>query len=176
MFPLNRFLVENISVVTSFLRTISVNNQQSSCSLYADSSLQQVPPASIDIAATKETTDFGSCVSFHRFLYDHWDHLRQTLVARERREYLRLQDSSPRSYSPVLEPLRNLITNLGPPPLAISWNRPQIALNGPTLYSRFQNFMLRNAFRSTESFLTSRTIFDGGVTQVSRCHGTSQCK
>ncbi|KAJ3498532.1 hypothetical protein NLG97_g1046 [Lecanicillium saksenae] len=147
MFPLNRFLVENISVVTGFLRTISV------------------PPASLDIVVNRETTDFGSCVSFHRFLYDHWDHLRQTLVARERREYLRLQDSSARSHSPVFEPLRNLITNLGPPPLAISWNRPQIALNGPPLYSRFQNFMLRNAFRSTESFLTSRTIFDGGITQ-----------
>ncbi|KAJ6787469.1 hypothetical protein PWT90_02693 [Aphanocladium album] len=146
MFPLNRFLVENISVVTSFLRTISV------------------PPTSLDIVINKETTDFGSCVSFHRFLYDHWDHLRQTLVARERREYLRLQDSSPRSHSPVFEPLRNLITNLGPPPLAISWNRPQIALNGPPLYSRFQNFMLRNAFRSTESFLTSRTVYDGGIT------------
>ncbi|KAK8147578.1 Ras GTPase activating protein ira2 [Beauveria asiatica] len=146
MFPLNRFLVKNISVVTGFLRTISI------------------PPATLDIVVTKETTDFGSCVSFHRFLYDHWDHLRQTLVAKERREYLRLQDSSPRSHSPVLEPLRNLITNLGPPPLAISWNRPQIALNGPPLYSRFQNFMLRNAFRSTESFLTSRTIFDGGIT------------
>ncbi|KAM3549189.1 hypothetical protein MY1884_008850 [Beauveria asiatica] len=146
MFPLNRFLVKNISVVTGFLRTISI------------------PPATLDIVVTKETTDFGSCVSFHRFLYDHWDHLRQTLVAKERREYLRLQDSSPRSHSPVLEPLRNLITNLGPPPLAISWNRPQIALNGPPLYSRFQNFMLRNAFRSTESFLTSRIIFDGGIT------------
>lgn len=146
MFPLNRFLVENISVVTGFLRTISV------------------PPAGLEITANKETTDFGSCVSFHRFLYDHWDHLRQTLVARERREYLRLQDSSPRSHLPVFEPLRNLITNLGPPPLAISWNRPQIALNGPPLYSRFQNFMLRNAFRSTESFMTSRTVFDGGIT------------
>ena len=33
MFPLNRFLVENISVVTSFLRTISVSNQQSYFSL-----------------------------------------------------------------------------------------------------------------------------------------------
>ncbi|EGX89201.1 Ras GTPase activator [Cordyceps militaris CM01] len=144
MFPLNKFLVVNISVVTGFLRAIAV------------------PPASLDLTVTKETTDFGSCVSFHRFLYDHWDHLRQTLVARERREYLRLQDSSPRSHSPVFEPLRNLITNLGPPPLAISWNRPQIAVNQPPLYSRFQNFMLRNAFRSTESFLTSRTIFDGG--------------
>lgn len=171
MFPLNRFLVVNISVVTGFLRTISVSNEQSFCLLYADPRPQQVPPTSLDIVVTKETTDFGSCVSFHRFLYDHWDHLRQTLIARERREYLRLQDSSPRSHSPVFEPLRNLITNLGPPPLAISWNRPQIALNGPPLYSRFQNFMLRNAFRSTESFLTSRTIFDGGVTQVSRSHG-----
>ncbi|TQV91339.1 ras GTPase activator [Cordyceps javanica] len=156
MFPLNRFLVVNISVVTGFLRTISV------------------PPASLEVSVTKETTDFGSCVSFHRFLYDHWDHLRQTLVARERREYLRLQDSSPRSHSPVYEPLRNLITNLGPPPLAISWNRPQIVLNGPPLYSRFQNFMLRNAFRSTESFLTSRTIFDGGITQASDTAGEFQ--
>lgn len=66
----------------------------------------------------------------------------------------------------MLEPLRNLITNLGPPPLAVTWNRPQISANSPPAYSRFQNFMLRNAFRSTESFLTARAVYDGGESKV----------
>jgi len=61
-----------------------------------------------------------------------------------------------------LEPLKNLIMNLGPPPLAVTWNRPQISANTPPSYSRFQDFMLRNAFRSTESFLTARAVYDGG--------------
>jgi neurofibromin 1 len=52
--------------------------------------------------------------------------------------------------------------NLGPPPLAVTWNRPQISANSPPSYSRFQDFMLRNAFRSTESFLTARAVYDGG--------------
>jgi neurofibromin 1 len=52
--------------------------------------------------------------------------------------------------------------NLGPPPLAVTWNRPQISVNSPPAYSRFQEFMLRNAFRSTESFPTSRAVYDGG--------------
>ena len=62
----------------------------------------------------------------------------------------------------MLEPLRNLIMKLGPPPLAVTWNRPQISANSPPSYFRFQDFMLRNAFRSTESFLTSRAVYDGG--------------
>jgi len=72
----------------------------------------------------------------------------------------------PRGRSPVLEPLRNLITNLGPPPLAVTWNRPQISANSPPSYSRFQNFMLRNAFRSTESFVTARAVYDGGESKA----------
>jgi neurofibromin 1 len=52
--------------------------------------------------------------------------------------------------------------NLGPPPLAVTWNRPQISANSPPSYSRFQDFMLRNAFRGTESFLTARAVYDGG--------------
>lgn len=111
--------------------------------------------------------DFGSCVSLHRFLYDHWDHLRQTLVAREKKEHHRIPGESARATPPILEPLRSLITNLGPPPLAISWNRPHIFCNTPPLYSRFQNFMLRNAFRSAESFLTSRAVYDGGGSKAS---------
>ncbi|CAM1509244.1 Fc.00g029830.m01.CDS01 [Cosmosporella sp. VM-42] len=144
MFPLNDFLTQNIYRVTTFLREISV------------------PPNHADNHPSAESFDFGSCVALHRFLYDHWDHVRQTLVTRERREYLRSPGEVPRGRSPVLEPLRNLIANLGPPPLAVSWNRPQVSANSPPLYSRFQNFMLRNAFRSTESFLTARAVYDGG--------------
>ncbi|KAG5954004.1 hypothetical protein E4U53_002877 [Claviceps sorghi] len=144
MFPLNPFLVQNIHIVTGFLREISV-------------------PLQHDVETIREDmVDFGSCVSLHRFLYDHWDHLRQTLISKEKKEHHRLPGESARVVLPVLEPLRRLITNLGPPPLAISWNRPNITWNTPPLYSRFQNFMLRNALRSAESFLTSRAVYDGG--------------
>ncbi|KAG6037539.1 hypothetical protein E4U41_005005 [Claviceps citrina] len=144
MFPLNPFLVQNIHLVTGFLREISV-------------------PLQREVGTTKmDIFDFGSCVSLHRFLYDHWDHLRQTLVSRQKKEHHRLPGELTRVTPPVLEPLRRLITNLGPPPLAISWNRPHISCNTPPLYSRFQNFMLQNAFRSAESFLTSRAVYDGG--------------
>ncbi|CEI69991.1 unnamed protein product [Fusarium venenatum] len=144
MFPLNDFLTQNIYHVTTFLREISV------------------PPQQLEAHGTIESFDFGSCVALHRFLYDHWDHVRQTLISRERKDYGRTSGDIVRGRSPALEPLRNLIANLGPPPLAVSWNRPQVSSNSPPLYSRFQNFMLRNAFRSTESFLTARAVYDGG--------------
>ncbi|KAI2615171.1 GTPase [Hypoxylon sp. NC1633] len=145
MYPLNDFLTQNIYYVTTFLRKISV------------------PPTKLEPPpADSETFEFGSCVALHRFLYDHWDHVRQRLMSQERRDYVRSPNELARGRSPVLEPLRALITNLGPPPLAVTWNRPQISANTPLAYSRFQHFMLRNAFRSTDSFVTSRAIYDGG--------------
>ncbi|SPO00484.1 related to neurofibromin [Cephalotrichum gorgonifer] len=144
MFPLNDFLTQNIYKVTTFLREISV------------------PPAEVDGPASSESFDFGSCVALHRFLYDHWDHVRQRLATAERREYVRSPADMSRGRSPVLEPLRNLVATLGPPPLAVTWNKPQISTNPLPVYSRFQNFMLRNASRGTESFLTSRAVYDGG--------------
>jgi neurofibromin 1 len=149
MFPLNTFLTQNIYKVTTFLREISV------------------PPQSPESPATGESFDFGSCVALHRFLYDHWDHVRQRLVLQERKDYVRSPGESVRGRSPVLEPLRDLITDLGPPPLAVTWNRPQISANSPPAYSRFQDFMLRHAFRSTESFRTARAVYDGGESKVS---------
>ncbi|CAI4211762.1 unnamed protein product [Parascedosporium putredinis] len=144
MFSLNDFLTQNIYKVTTFLREISV------------------PPSHPEKHAEVESFDFGSCVSIHRFLYDHWDHVQQRLTSLERREYVRSPGDASRGRSPVLEPLRNLITNLGPPPLAVTWNRPQISANTLPIYSRFQNFMLRNASRGMESFLTARAVYDGG--------------
>lgn len=129
----------------------------------------ETPNRDLEVTTVKDAFDFGSCVSFHRFLYDHWDHLRQTLVTQERRDFVRSPDGIARGRSPVLEPLRNLVANLGPPPLAISWNRPQIATNSPPLYARFQNFMLRNASRNTESFLAARAVYEGGETKVWIC-------
>lgn len=148
MFPLNEFLSYNIYDVTTFLRKISV------------------APERIEGSPKSDATDFGASVSLHRFLYDHWDHVRQRLASQERRDHVRSPGEGPRTRSPVLEPLRNLITNLGPPPLAVTWNRPQITLNNPPAYSRFQNFMLRNAFRSSESFVTARAVYDGGESKV----------
>lgn len=126
----------------------------------------QTSPENLEVSTVKDAFDFGSCVSFHRFLYDHWDHLRQILVTQERRDFVRSPELIVRGRSPVLEPLRGLVANLGPPPLAISWNRPQIATNSPPLYARFQNFMLRNASRNAESFLTARAVYEGGETRV----------
>ncbi|GAB1313117.1 Ras GTPase activating protein ira2 [Madurella fahalii] len=144
MFPLIDFLTNNIYKVTTFLREISV------------------PPTTLENTAGGESFDFGSCVALHKFLYEHWDHVRQRLVSKERREFVRSPADSARGRSPVMEPLKNLVMNLGPPPLAVTWNRPQIAANSPPAYSRFQDFMLRNAFRTTESFLTARAVYDGG--------------
>lgn len=152
LFPLNDFLTQNIYRVTTFLREISVE------------------PAESEIAATNssgEAFDFGSCVALHRFLYDHWDHVRQKLIYQERREVVRSPNELARGRSPVLEPVRALITTLGPPPLAVTWNRPQITANNPLAYSRFQHFMLRNAFRGSESYVTTRAVYDGGESKVS---------
>ncbi|KAL2759502.1 hypothetical protein ACRALDRAFT_1074229 [Sodiomyces alcalophilus JCM 7366] len=149
MFPLNDFLSHHIFRVTTFLREISVL------------------PESSDYGSSMECFDFGSCIALHRFLYDHWDHVRQKLVTQERRDYVRSPAESSRGRTPVLEPLRNLITNLGPPPLAVTWNRPQVSANTPSLYSRFQDFMLRNAFRGTESLLAARPVYDGGESKDS---------
>lgn len=165
MFPLNHFLTQHIFRVTGFLREITVSSKRT-CLICRILIKLQVAPEHMDSRVTSEMFDFGSCVALHRFLYDHWDHVRQTLVSRERKEYGRSPGELSRGRSPVLEPLRNLIANLGPPPLAVSWNRPQISSNTPPLYSRFQNFMLRNAFRSTESFLTARAVYDGGESKV----------
>ena len=132
--------------------------------------LSQVPPEIIESQTGGESFDFGSCVALHRFLYDHWDHVRQRLVSQERKDFVRSPAESSRGRSPVLEPLRNLITNLGPPQLAVTWNRPLISANTPPAYSRFQNFMLRNAHRGTESFLTARAVYDGGESKVQSLH------
>lgn len=145
MFPLNDFLTKHIYRITTFLREISV------------------PPTSMDPPKVPtESFDFGSCVALHRFLYDHWDQVRQRLISLERRDFVRSPGEVARIRSPVLEPLRTLITNLGPAPVAITWNRPQVSLNPPPSYSRFQNFMLKHASRSAESFGTARAVYDGG--------------
>ncbi|KAA8565894.1 hypothetical protein EYC84_009705 [Monilinia fructicola] len=138
MYPLNDFLTQNIYRVTTFLREISA------------------PPNVREPLAESESFDFGSCVALHRFLYDHWDHVRQKLVLRERQLSLRSPIDGAKSHTPVLDALRTLISNLGPPPMDVSWNRPAISQNTPPSYSRFQHFMLRNAGRSSEAVIASR--------------------
>ncbi|RFU34508.1 hypothetical protein B7463_g1822, partial [Scytalidium lignicola] len=144
MFPLNEFLTHNIYRVTAFLRAISA------------------PPSSTEPSSETESFDFGSCVALHRFLYDHWDHIRQKLVLREKNGSARLSLEINNRQTLILESLRKLISNLGPPPMDVSWNRPTIALNTLPAYSRFQNFMLRNAGRNMESTISSHALYDGG--------------
>jgi neurofibromin 1 len=113
-----------------------------------------------------ESFDFGSCVALHRFLYDYWDHVRQKLVLRERKYSVLTPFEIANGEIPILETLRKLISNLGPPPMDISWNRPSISFNTPPSYSRFQHFMLRNAGRNTDSLVSSRAVYDGGESKV----------
>lgn len=113
-----------------------------------------------------ESFDFGSCVALHRFLYDHWDHVRQKIVLRGRKGAVRPLLEISKGQIPILEALRKLITNLGPPPMDVSWNRPAISSNSPPSYSRFQHFMLRNAGRNTESLVSTRAVYDGGESKV----------
>ncbi|KAI0871616.1 GTPase [Hypoxylon argillaceum] len=148
MYPLNDFLTQNIYKVTTFLREISVL------------------PDNLDTSRPElESSDFGSCVILHRFLYEHRDNVRQRLMSQQRREQIRTPSELSRSRAPALDILPALVTTLGPPSLAITWNRPQISANYFTTYSRFQHFMLRNAFRDTGSFVASRAIYDGGETK-----------
>jgi neurofibromin 1 len=121
----------------------------------------QAPPTKAEALGETESFDFGSCVALHRYLYDHWDHVRQKLISEGRKASVQ-SPSDIKGRLPVLESLRSLVSNLGPPPMDISWNRPLISANSPPLYSRFQHFMLRNAGRSMESLVTSRAVYDGG--------------
>ncbi|KAI9744970.1 MAG: Ras GTPase activating protein ira2, partial [Claussenomyces sp. TS43310] len=144
MFPLNDFLTQHIYRVTTFLREISV------------------PPNLTDSGTDMEAFDFGSCVALHRFLYDHWDHVRQKLIAQERQSSVHSPLDISQGRLPILEAVRSLISELGPPPTDISWNRPMISSNDPPSYSRFQHFMLRNSGRSSESLVSTRAVYDGG--------------
>ena len=168
MFPLNDFLTQNIYRVTTFLREISV------CwpfySEVSSSHTPKVPPNTTEQIIETESFDFGSCVALHRFLYDYWDHIRQKLVIRERKSPLRSPANINQHRLPVLEALRTLVTNLGPPPMDISWNRPAISANNPPAYSRFQHFMLRNAGRSSESLISTKAVYDGGESKVRYHH------
>ncbi|CCC07361.1 hypothetical protein SMACR_02368 [Sordaria macrospora] len=136
MFPLNDFLTKNIYRVTTFLREISVE------------------PETMERPNSDE------------ILYDHWDQVRQRLSSIERRDLVRSPGDTTRGKPNLLEPLRSLIMNLGPPPLAVTWNRPQISANLPPVYSRFQDFMLRNAFRGVESSSTPPpAVYDAGMSK-----------
>ena len=137
--------------------------------------LEQAPLNVSDPIADTESFDFGSCVALHRFLYDHWDHVRQKLVLRERKTSTLSPLEISKGEIPILGALRNLITNLGPPPMDISWNRPSIAHNIPPSYSRFQYFMLRNAGRNTDSLVSSRAVYDGGESKVGCYRCSVEC-
>lgn len=110
-------------------------------------------------------------MALHRFLYDHWDSVRQRLLAHEKRFWkdssLRKEaDHAKRERCASLDSFTELVPSLGPPPMDISWNRPQISANFPPSYSRFQHFMLKNAGRNTESVISARVVYDGGESKV----------
>ena len=165
MDTLNDFMARHGPRVTAFLREISVRFLL--LGTKAATNRYKVAPQIDDTGTKKEVFDFGSCVALHRFLYDHWDHVRQRIAVRQRRASPHgAQDIGP-GRLPVVEILRTLISNLGPPPMNISWNRPEVSRNSPPLYSRFQHFMLRNAGRSAESEITTNALFDAGENKVS---------
>ncbi|KAI9815632.1 MAG: Ras GTPase activating protein ira2 [Thelocarpon impressellum] len=149
MFPLNPFLAQHIWRVTAYLRVISA------------------PVTGVETEPALESFDFGSCVALHRFLFDHWDAVRQKILVRERRSWKETAPSAEPAPSQLTrtspaDALGSLVAHLGAPSLDISWNRPQISTNMPPTYSRFQNFMLKNAGRNSESVTSARAVYDGG--------------
>ncbi|KAI9843719.1 MAG: Ras GTPase activating protein ira2 [Thelocarpon superellum] len=176
MFPLNDFLSQHIIRVTAFLREISA----------------PVPASTAETEPWPEAYDFGSCVALHRFLFEHWDTVRQKVVMRERRSWQASTSASSASTTTTTttttgttttttsaheEPvpavprtsaadvLGGLVAHLGSPSVDISWNRPLIAANIPPTYSRFQHFMLKNAGRNSEAVISARAVYDGGHTK-----------
>ncbi|EWC46134.1 hypothetical protein DRE_04708 [Drechslerella stenobrocha 248] len=148
MIPLNDFLTANIYRVTQFLRDISN------------------PIAIPDQAAAVEVFDFGSCIALHRFMYDHWEVVRQRLLHPRIMSPSALNNVVPK-YTPndLKEPIAEfsaLIPTLGAPPLDFSWTRPQLQATLQPSYSQFQRFMLRNSGRSVEPITSARIVYDGG--------------
>ena len=152
MYPLNDFLTKNIYRVTAFLREISG------------------PFSSSETEPALESFDFGSCAALHRFLFDNWEGVRQKILIRERRSWKDAGVAAEVDAAPVprlgpSDALGNLVALLGPPSLDISWNRPQISANVPPTYSRFQHFMLKNAGRNSDSVMSARVVYDGGLSK-----------
>lgn len=120
-----------------------------------------------------ESFDFGSCVVLHRFLFDHWDVVRQKLFALERRSWQgSVADSdieiAYNQKSTSLNQLSELIPSLGAPQIEISWNSPQPSANTPHAYSRFQEFMFKNVRKHGENIASLRAVYDGGHSRVRR--------
>ncbi|KAL7276775.1 Ras GTPase activating protein ira2 [Rhizina undulata] len=149
MIPLNDFLTQNIYQVTAFLREISN------------------PPKTPEPIVAQESFDFGSSVALHRFLYDHWETVRQKLLFQEKTKQGRQNgDKScadgPSELQQSITRFSALVATLGAPPLDISLGRPQISGSIQPAYSRYQHFMLRNSGRSVESILSARIVYDSG--------------
>ncbi|KAF3935966.1 Neurofibromin [Dactylella cylindrospora] len=148
MIPLNDFLTANIYRVTTFLRDISNPTQTS----------EQPAPV--------EVFDFGSCIALHRFMYDHWEVVRQKLLHQRITSPAIPSNVSPKYTvndlkTPVAE-FSALIPTLGAPPLDFSWTRPQVQATAQPSYYRFQQFMLRHSGRSVEPITSARIVYDGG--------------
>ncbi|KAI9761574.1 MAG: 3-dehydroquinate dehydratase (3-dehydroquinase) [Chaenotheca gracillima] len=149
MAPLNDFLAQNIWDVTAFLRTISAPVTQS------------------DKDFSTEAFDFGSSVVLHRFLYQHWDSVKQKMLSRER---VRRRDDSPatasdwqpQDHQATINELELILPSLGTPPSDFSWTRPSIYSNSPPMYAGFQQFMFKNATRNAELSASSQVVYEGG--------------
>lgn len=150
MIPLNEFLTQNICIVTNFLREISS------------------PPQTVEAVVAQESFDFGSSVALHRFLYDHWEVVRQKLIFQEKHKARVKGDKSfdgPTGLQLSITKFSSLISTLGAPPLDVSWGRPAVSGSIQPAYSRYQHFMLKNSGRSVESILSARIVYDGGETK-----------
>jgi neurofibromin 1 len=120
-------------------------------------------------------------VALHRFLYDNWESVKVKLFALERRSWQgTAADPEPEiaaNQKPTsLKRLSQLIPSLGTPQIQISWNSPQPSANPPHVFSRFQDFMLRNVRKHGESVASLRAIYDAGLSRVSSETTLSGCE
>lgn len=131
----------------------------------------QSNPLDVEDEVVSESFDFGSSVVLHRFLYDHWDMVKQKILAQGRRSWQSSSVNAEPELRPTQQPtslnqLANLIPSLGTPQIDVSWNNPHISANAPYAYSRFHEFMFKNARRNAETIMSSRAIYDGGKSKV----------
>lgn len=125
---------------------------------------RQYAPENLETPPTQEGFDFGSSVALHRFFYENLETVKQKLIYKEKSKRTRvvIGNKNPNyDFHSVMGAVNALIPTLGTPPLDIALGRPNISSAQPA-YSRFQNFMLRHSYRSIETILSGRMIYDGG--------------
>ncbi|BFZ63306.1 Ras GTPase activating protein ira2 [Saitoella coloradoensis] len=152
MVILNEFLTSNIFTITAFLRDISVNPVD------PDYSLQRLA------AQQKPTKDVQ--IMLHRFLFEHSDRIKKTLVTQRTSGKENGSNAAPESYMDIRSifgRVSSLVAQLGSPPLAQKVDMHVAGNPGEISMAALRQFMLRNKDRNIDSILSSKIVYNAGL-------------